>query len=272
MNIALHAMGRRLGGGSPPEAPGACPSRRSTKAPPSSGFLYVEFFVLQGDGFNMKPINLLLLLVIGSFAQIKPMNLIFYGDSLTEGVPHINGETDTYTFQVGQNYAGSTYVKLGYRGQTTVFLREHLDSFLVTLHKTDYWNVLVLWGGTNDCAQDRAACGQVYSNLVLISQAAHAAGWQVVILTVIDRDNYFSGTDHATFEYDVELLNQLIRSSTAFDAVADVAIALNNADDPSYYWDKCHLLRQGYSLVARLVIQAIDSLQGPTHVQAFSRH
>ena len=46
------------------------------------------------------------------FAQPK-LNLVFYGDSLTQGFPHLNGETDTYPFKVSQQFVGSTYTRLG---------------------------------------------------------------------------------------------------------------------------------------------------------------
>ena len=83
-------------------------------------------------------------------AQPLPLNLIALGDSLTESVPHLGGETEAWPFMVSQNFPGSTYVKLGYRGQTTDFLINKLDSFLVAQLKTGFNNVLTVWAGTND--------------------------------------------------------------------------------------------------------------------------
>ena len=78
------------------------------------------------------------------FAQPK-LNLVFYGDSLTQGFPHLNGETDTYPFKVSQQFVGSTYTRLGYHGQPTDYLLVHLDSFLFGLIDTDARaNILVL--------------------------------------------------------------------------------------------------------------------------------
>jgi lysophospholipase L1-like esterase len=58
------------------------------------------------------------------------LNLVFLGDSLTEGVPHFNGETDTMPFMVNQQFPGATYIKLGYRGQTSSYIREKFDTTL----------------------------------------------------------------------------------------------------------------------------------------------
>ena len=65
-------------------------------------------------------------------AQTQPptLNLVFFGASLTEGVPHFNGETDTMPFMVNQQFPGATYLKLGYRCQTSGYLRERFDGWL----------------------------------------------------------------------------------------------------------------------------------------------
>lgn len=71
---------------------------------------------------------------------------------------------------VSQQFPGSTYVKLGYRGQTTFILQQHLDGFLFTLLKPGYQNVLVLWAGTNDLATGLATVQAIHSNLAAIGR------------------------------------------------------------------------------------------------------
>jgi lysophospholipase L1-like esterase len=206
---------------------------------------------------------LLLFSLIRLFGQQQPMiNLVLFGDSLTEGVPHLNGEPDTYGFMVSQQFQGSTYVKLGYRGQTTAFLQQHLDSFLFTLLKPGSQNVLVLWAGTNDCALDSTNCVQpVFDNLVAMAKIAHAAGWQVVVVTMIARGNYFSSPAQQNhFTAAQTQINYLLKSSNAFDAVADPAPILTDPTNSTYYWDGCHLWPAGYQIVANLVALAIRGL------------
>jgi hypothetical protein len=68
---------------------------------------------------------------------------VFYGDSLTQGFPHLNGETDTYPYKVSQQFVSSTYTRLGYHGQPVLLV--HVDSFLFGLIDTDARaNILVL--------------------------------------------------------------------------------------------------------------------------------
>jgi lysophospholipase L1-like esterase len=190
------------------------------------------------------------------------LNLVFLGDSLTEGVPHFNGEPDTMPFMVNQQFPGATYAKLAYRGQTSYYLREKFDGWLNSEYKPGAKNVLVLWTGTNDFAIYSPNCVQaVFSNLVAISRAARAAGWKVVVITVISRGNYWSGTAQQTqFPTEQAEFNNLIRTSTEFDAVADPAPQLTNTSDTTLFWDACHLFPKGYQIVANLVVQAINRI------------
>ena len=194
-------------------------------------------------------------------AQNLPLNIVFFGDSLTEGVPHLSGESDTYAFMVGQSFAGSTYTKLAYRGQTTDVLLRQIG-VLFPLYKQGFSNALVLWAGTNDCAAGPLDCATpVYANLTAMAGAARAAGWYVVGVTLIARGSYFADEAHeARFAKNRALLNGWLRKSSAFDAVADPSGALNDAGDTNYFWDQCHLMPSGYTVVADKIVQAIRSL------------
>jgi lysophospholipase L1-like esterase len=155
-----------------------------------------------------------------------------------------------------------TYIKLGYRGQTSYYLREKFDVRLCSQYKAGYENVLVLWTGTNDLALNiTKVVPQAYANMVTIAQAAHTAGWKVVAITVISRGNYFiSAVSQMQFPFWHAQLNQLILSSTAFDAVADPTPQLTNTSDTTLFWDACHLFPKGYQIVANLVAQAIRNI------------
>lgn len=196
------------------------------------------------------------------FAQ-PGLNLVFYGDSLTQGLPHLNGETDTYPFKVGQQFTGSTYAKLGYHGQPTDYLLVHLDSFLFGLIDTSAAaNILVLWAGTNDCALGPIDCVQpAYTRLTYIARAARGAGWKVVAVTMIARNGWFADAAHRQqFPANQTALNNLLLNSTEFDAVADPSQILSDASSSYYYSDGTHLWPSGYQIVADLVTQAIQQL------------
>jgi lysophospholipase L1-like esterase len=207
--------------------------------------------------------TLLFFLIIGARINAQPkMNLVFSGDSLTQGVPHLNGETDTYPFKVSQQFRGSTYVKLGYPGQPTDYLMVHLDAFLFGLIDVNATNVLVVWGGTNDCALEPLPCVQpAYTRLRYIANTAHAAGWwKVVAVTMIARDSQFIDSQHQQqFAQNQAALNKLMLNSSAFDAVADPSQRLNDPTS-AYFYDGVHLNPSGYQIVANAVAQAIQSL------------
>ena len=81
------------------------------------------------------------------------------------------------------------------------------------------------------------------------------------MVTVISRSNYFVSTQaQAEFPSEQAALNQMIYSSTAFDAVADPAPQLTDTSDTTLFWDGCHLFPKGYQIVADLVVQAIRSI------------
>jgi hypothetical protein len=83
----------------------------------------------------------------------------------------------------------------------------------------------------------------------------------VVAITTISRENYFiSGLTQTQFPSWQTELNNLIRSSTAFDAVADPAPQLTNTSDTTLFWDACHLFPKGYQIVASVVAQAIRNI------------
>lgn len=200
-----------------------------------------------------------ILLCCGAVAAEPKLNFVFYGDSLTQGVPHLNGEPDTYPFKVGQQFAGSSYTKLGYAGQPSDYLLVHLDSFLFGLiDTTAAANIVVFWAGTNDCALGPIDCAQpAYTRLVYMARAAHAAGWKVVAVTMIARSGWFVDDEHRQkFPANQTALNNLLLTSAEFDAVADPSRILCDAGS-SYFFDGAHLLPSGYQVVADTVIQSI---------------
>ena len=87
-----------------------------------------------------------------------------------------------------------------------------------------------------------------------MARIGHAAGWRVVVVTVIARANYFSDEAHQRqFAANRDALNEVLRHSTEFDGVADPAVILDDGGNGAYYWDGCHVLPSGYQVVADLV-------------------
>lgn len=190
--------------------------------------------------------------------------LICDGDSMTAG----NGATAGLDYPA-QLLAllGSGWVKLnaGVGGQTLSDMQgdaaSTLDPYRAALRAGR--PVLIAWGGTNDLFGG-ASAATTYSRLVTYCQARQAAGWRVVVLTILPRSNV--GTP-GTFEADRQTVNTNMRTNwpTFADALADVAAdaRLGDAGDETnatYYADLVHLTDAGYAIVAGLAQTAIQGM------------
>lgn len=123
-------------------------------------------------------------------------------------------------------------------------------------------NIVVAWEGSNDIFFGNSAAG-AYSNLVAYCNARRAAGFSVIVVTVLPR----SGTaTPGSFEADRQTLNTLIRDNwRSFAAgLADVAAdgRIGDAGDENdtvyYKADLVHLTNRGAGVVAQIVADAIE--------------
>jgi len=152
---------------------------------------------------------------------------------------------------------------VGVSGQTTIQMIEdgvaQIDSYY-----SSYKNaVVVCWEGTNDIKLGASAT-DAYNNLVTYCQARQAAGFKVVILTILPRSDAGTPVDFNTSRATV---NTNIRNNyaTFADAVADVAANTDIGEDgdsenATYYTDKVHLKTAGYNIVAGIVAATINAL------------
>lgn len=132
--------------------------------------------------------------------------------------------------------------------------------------------VVIAWGGTNDLYFG-ASAATTYARIVAYATARKAAGWRVILLTILPRSN--SGTP-GSFETDRQSVNASLLAdfSTATAesgiwtgaAYADYLVhvggdaTIGDAGDENnttYYLDKVHLTNAGYAIVADYVKKAI---------------
>ena len=201
-------------------------------------------------------------------APSTPINMVFYGDSLTLGVPvYENAPQLTYPAVTQTLVPNSTQTTLGWAGQTTVDLLTHYQDALSKFQPGQF-NVMVLWCGTNDLAVGNPDPSAVFSNLLTMASTAKNAGWIVVVLAAIPRANYFSDDAHKNnFEANRRNLDLMISTSNAFDAVVTPAALLINPLDYDMFWDQTHLQAAGYNFVAQLVKAAINKCLAPHFVR-----
>lgn len=224
------------------------------------------------SGYEMSQVETYLLKKYVNASHASTTNLpqiIFDGDSLTDGVGSTSGET--YPKQTIDLLGGTTafrYYNQGVSGQTTQQMIDDGVSQIDPLYssfKRD--NIVVLWGGTNDLYFG-ASAATTYSRIVEYATARRAAGYKVIVTTILPRSG---GDIPGTFEADRQTVNTNIRNNwaTFADAVADVAANtdIGEAGDDlnlTYYPDGVHLNNTGYAIVADLVRDQIVTLTADT--------
>jgi len=184
--------------------------------------------------------------------------IVFDGNSMTDATyssypaTTVAALTDTWT---SQNF--------GVSGQTTIEMIADAAAQIDVLYDTNMLkNVVVFWEVANDLYFG-ATRADAQARMVQYCQARQAAGWKVVVLTLLPRSKF----DTLTYEDDRTAINSYIRANyaTFADAVADVAgdsrIGDNgDCDDTTYYTDGCHMTTAGYNIVAEIVAATINAL------------
>ncbi len=195
---------------------------------------------------------------------IEPIgSIVFDGDSLTAG----STATDPYPSQVMRAFrSGVRWVNLGIGGQRLLEMLANAPSKVDPLYRSDLGqNVVVIWGGTNDMRHWAHPPSVVYSRLREYCLGRRAAGYTVVVLTMLPRTD---GAYPPSLEADRQTLNRLIRATwpgfadALVDMGADPLVGLwgRELDTVLFSPDRVHLNNTGLSVVAGRVGQQLRIL------------
>jgi lysophospholipase L1-like esterase len=211
------------------------------------------------DGLGSGPANAV------TVFDVKHRLLVFDGDSITFGynVPASSYPAQCVAALTDQSYAmylvaigGSTWAALIARAATSI------DPIYDARPAK---KIVCAMAGTNDLwACGTGAGAAVFAQVVAYCQARRAAGWQVIVLTMLPCAT--SAVDKgASFDTEQVALNAAIVAGWAAfaDGMVDVAsnANLSDANDTTYFYaDKMHLNATGYGVVAGLVKTAIEAL------------
>jgi len=155
-------------------------------------------------------------------------------------------------------------------GQITPYLFSTAPSRVDSLlDKSRPRSILVFWEGSNhltDVSNGVVSAQIAFEEISRYCRARRAAGWTVVVLTVLPRSDTYAVSN---FEQRRVLLNSLIRAHwTEFsDALADVALnssigsAGSEIDTGFYNPGRVHLNSRGNAVVASVVRNAIVGLK-----------
>jgi lysophospholipase L1-like esterase len=189
--------------------------------------------------------------------QVATGQIVFDGNSMTGG-------SSTYPATVMPTFPSMTSTNVGVPGQTTPDMLSDAVTQVDPLYNgTLANNVLVCWEGTNDLKLG-ATAASAYSSLVTYCSNRRAAGYKVVIVTLLPRND---GGTPGTFEADRQTVNTNIRANwtTFADALADVAAIgaigdFGDSNNATYYQDNVHMTALGYDIVAYCVCDGIAAV------------
>ena len=195
------------------------------------------------------------------------INLVFDGNSLTNGPSFSNGETyaEGLYHQLRASYnIGNGFANYAVSNQsTTNMLSDATTTIDVAANLNLQHNICLVMEGINDIYFGATAVG-AYTNLVTYCKARQLAGFKVVIGTLTPRQN--AGCP-PTQEADRLTVNELIRANwrTFANGLADVAAIpeigeFDRCRDTVYYWDLVHLAPRGYTLMQQCFFAAISKL------------
>lgn len=190
-------------------------------------------------------------------------HVVFDGDSMTAGT----GTTSPYPDQCGV-LLGSGWGYGNYAANGTVINPDMIIRGATRIDPAVSVNngkhILVIWGGTNDL-HFSATAAATYTALQTYCNARRAAGWKVVVLTMLPRSDAGNPVDIETRRTDY---NTSIRAGWSafadvlYDPASDARIGdLGDETDLTYYTsDHVHLNATGLGIIAAGVATAIGTL------------
>lgn len=204
-----------------------------------------------------------------------PPNIIFVGDSLTNGTGSQPFNNFPYSNDYPSRVAGSLqssglYVNAGVGGQTAYAMLADAVTVVDPFFNDAYNNVVCFHGGTNDIfygANDITT----YARIVSYCQQRQANGWKVIVGTITPRSDPGVPANQDTYRLSV---NAMIRANwrTFADGIADIGAdpnmgILGDETNTQYYnGDLVHHNPNGYRVLAGYFLAALARIGITGHV------
>lgn len=203
--------------------------------------------------------------LVGAVRQVPEIEVssvvVADGDSMISGT---HGGGTSVTAKIKAILRGSDVTGVGVSGQKlwemSADAAAEVDPLLDPMMDQ---NVCIVWGGTNDLQAD-ATAAQVITRMETYCTNRQAAGWQVVLLTILPRSQEATP---GTFEAARQTVNSSIRANwaTYADALYDVAAntTIGDAGDETnttYYVDLVHLTDYGRHIVTHELLEVLATL------------
>ena len=182
------------------------------------------------------------------------MNLVFDGDSLTEGAYSTAGYD--YPSVLSSNYPSYTKYNLGIGGAK---VSEMIANFKdVDAAYATKKSILCLLGGHNDL--NNAVTGaNLYTSVTTYHTMAKATGYKTIAMTVFSSALLTAGEETQRLDFNSRLSADHSFADGFVDLAADARLQ-NPADTTYFNADGVHLTDAGYAVIAALVKPVLDTL------------
>jgi lysophospholipase L1-like esterase len=203
----------------------------------------------------------------GTYDWLMDAGIVFDGNSLTAGQGAPSGSD--YPAQLiallgGLGITGIAHYNFGVGAQTTTAMASDAASQIDPLILGGVQNILFAWEIGNDIYfnGNTATAETNFQNYCLDRQAA---GWRVIVLTLMPRNQTTSFGDNVSqFNTKLNNANTWLRANyTSFaEGIVDVAAdsRLSDYTNTTYFFDGTHLTAAGYGVVAELALPVILGL------------
>lgn len=186
------------------------------------------------------------------------------GNSLTRGFPEGVGLTYP-TILRAMLSGGWSVTNLGVDGQTTEqMLADAATQVDPLFNAANARNIIVVWPCLQSITGGETAA-QVYTTVTTYIQGRQAAGFEVIVMTMMKWGSASGGNETIR-----QALNVLIIANTAgADLVVDIAAdsrLSNTADVEFFYSDATHLNALGYTVVAGLLAAELHAAYSPGEI------
>lgn len=199
----------------------------------------------------------------------KAANIVFDGDSITQGVgasPCFDYPSQTVVMLDSMLDRRVCWENYGKAGQTLFAELPSVRSQAAKLIDPEWSavvtpNIYVLMAGTNDAHLTTPE--QLYANMYVTAQERRAAGWKVLLGTLLDRSDNGKPPNFDDFraDFNSRLRNSDMIADGIIDFDTDPWIGANGAsNDPVFFFDKLHLTAVGYARMAISTYYALMQL------------
>lgn len=210
-----------------------------------TSFISFLAFVWLGLTFNPQTVK-------ADFGSAIPdgSTIIAEGDSITAGYHLAVGEDWPSVLMTTPNFTGKgTLSNFSVSSSEVNWLWGRYESKVYPLRpQNGEPAILFVWAGTNDILVTDQSAEDVYTELANYWQRAKDDGFEVWAFTIIERSNF-----NASEREQAQELNRLIRESTVWDRLVDIAPLFSNPLNPALYLDGIHPTSLGSIKIAQFV-------------------